>query len=312
MKSLSIFITIGLIAIVKGQDPACQFETDSEGLLACKLTGGGIMPENRNKEIAGNPGADKTFADVQRVYSLEPASTDMIYSIFNNFVNLKKLELTNGIVEELKQEMLYNCTKLEKLAINKGIIKTIDSNTFINCPALAEIDLGKNTISGILSGAFNGLPNLKTLNFNNNELTNIQGSIFNVSTLQSLDLSNNGLALTNRSIFTYTNELLSLNLAENGITLLVKEQFNGLSKLTELDFTNNDLNATQDTALEYLEALQVAKFKSNNCIDKDYTDYSQSLFAGDFAVCIKNFNGASIMILSNLVLVVSVLIKLFN
>lgn len=308
MKIVRIFITIGMIAIVKAQTPTCIFTTDADG-LTCKLLDGSVNPDNINIKISGDPGAGKTFDDVQRLYSLQATTTETIYTIFNNFVNLRKLELTNGMVESITKEMLYNCSKLEKLVLNKGTIKTIDANTFVGCPELTEIDLQRNNITGIVSGAFNGLSKLKTLKFSSNQLSNIMPNVFNVASLESLDLSKNELRLTNTSIFTYVKELVSLNLAENEITFIVKEHFKGLDKLTELDFTNNGLNAAQDTALEYLKALKIAKFGGNVCIDKDYTDYSQSDFAGDFSVCIQNFNGAPILILSNLALVVSIVLK---
>ena len=311
MKIVRILITIGMIAIVKAQTPTCIFMTDADGLLTCKLLDGSVSPDNINIKIIGDPGKGKTFDDVQKLYSLQATTTETIYTIFNNFINLRKLELTNGMVESITQAMLYNCSKLEKLVLNKGTIKTIDANTFVRCPELTEIDLQRNNITGIVSGAFNGLSKLKTLKFSSNQLSTISPNVFNVPSLESLDLSKNELRLTNTSIFTYVKELVSLNLAENGIEFIIKEQFKGLDKLTELDFTNNGLNATQDTALEYLKALKVAKFAENVCIDKNYTDYSQSDFAGDFSVCIQNFNGAPILILSILALVVSIVVDFF-
>jgi Leucine-rich repeat (LRR) protein len=310
MKVVQFIITIGLIALVKAQTPTCNFPQSSDGLLTCQLLDGTVNPENINTKIEGNPGAGKTFNDVERLYSTQPVTTEMIYTIFINFVNLKKLELTNGIVELIAEDMFKaNCTKLEKLIINGGKIKTVNGNAFTGCPELTEIDLGQNAISGIVSGAFSGLSKLKILKFSSNQLLTISTSVFNIPTLESLDLSKNKLTLTNNSIFLNTKELLSLNLAENLNSILTKDQFKGLEKLTDLDFTKNGLNATEGSALEHLKELKVAKFGGNICIDKDYTDYNPSNFAADFDTCIRNYNGAPILILSNLALVASIMLK---
>ncbi|XP_070492353.1 uncharacterized protein [Chironomus tepperi] len=312
MKAVTVLVLIVLIIVVEAQDPKCLFETDSDGLFTCKLTDPGLLSINADDTILGDPGTGKTFDNVERLYSLEATTHYMIFVIFKQIKNLKKLELAYGTVEELKSDTFYNCAKLEKIIINKGKIATIDVDIFSKCSELQDIDLSSNNITNIISGAFNGLQKLKTLKFNDNHLTNIQATVFNVPSLEYLDLSKNGLTFTNRSIFSNLNELLYLNLAETGIKFLIKEHFNGLGKLTDLDFTKNELNATQDTALDYLAALKVAKFKNNICINKDYTDYSKASFAGDFEVCIQNFNGASILMLSNFVLVVGLVFKLFN
>lgn len=307
-----LIFSAALIAVVAAQGPICNYINDSnDGLYTCILTRATVTPDV-NVEIGGRFDEGKSFEDVGKVTSNEKASEFIVDPLFKTFKNLKKIEFNQGEFESINATIFQNCpATLEKIMIKASTFKPLQANIFSNCSALIELDLGSNAIDTIDRNSFAGLQNLKILKLNDNKLGNIIANVFNsLPSLETLDVSRNKLKEFDNRVFVDNKNLTYLNIAQNNIEFLKMDYFVGLELLSTLDATNNVINATQKEMFDELKGLKVVKFKENVCIDKDFDSFSETDI-DDFKVCIDNFNGASILIMSNILLFVMLFIKFF-
>lgn len=163
---------------------------------------------------------------------------------FDQFVNLKKLELCKDILEGFNFDFLKNiCYQLEYLGIeldnigDEEISKILNENTFPNVLTLKIyisriVRLEKKLLNGfpmlelldmkgigeIDKDAFSNLKNLKCLSLKNGDLSELDPQLFScLSNLECLELQDNNLNLFDLKIMNYLAKIKEINLKDNFI-----------------------------------------------------------------------------------------------
>ncbi|CAG9811535.1 unnamed protein product [Chironomus riparius] len=309
MKSVFYLFGFASLIFVVIAQPSCNFNFDTNSKYFCPLTGGNI-DASYDGEIGGAHFENKADNDVLFLYADEAVKEFILKKIFDRFKNLEILEFRKGSISAISKDFFYNCNRLQKVLIKESVFVDVPVDIFGNCTAITEIDFGNNNIDNIESRAFAGLENLEILRLNENELKAIRPNVFSPLTkLQTLDLSKNNLKNFDANVFLSNTELRVLILAENKLDRLDSKYFNSLKQLTSIDLTKNVVNSTEKTLVDNLVGINSVKFKENSCIDLDFENFKQSDI-DDFKTCIENFNGAPIMILSSVALVLLVISKL--
>lgn len=145
--------------------------------------------------------------------------------------SLRSLAISKLPIKQLSSEdFLDFSTELEDLKLSQSSIQSIGPNAFKNVRGLRRIDLSNNRISKIDGEAFSDLGHsliaLKIshgLSADNNVL---QAQLFRqLSSLQSLDLSNNYIKSIPETSFHFMKSIQSLNLVDNQIDQIAKGTF---------------------------------------------------------------------------------------
>lgn len=111
--------------------------------------------------------------------------TDM--NTFNNLDDLRVLNLTQNLIEEIDENAFAPLKKLEKLDLSKNKLHVITDSQFRNFPELILLDLSRNFITMLPVNAFRGTK-LNELNLSDNRITYLQDNF-------CLELKNSGAVL---------------------------------------------------------------------------------------------------------------------
>lgn len=129
---------------------------------------------------------------------------------FTNLPNLKKLQLSNNRISEIKM-WCNNCSALNTIQLNHNRLHKLSSDAFIEIKAksIANLILNNNLIELIEDGALDHLRRIGILNLAHNKLKKLPDNFLrNLTSGYSLDLSFNGLECIPKHIlykFKYVN-----------------------------------------------------------------------------------------------------------
>ncbi|KAG8554035.1 hypothetical protein GDO81_003641, partial [Engystomops pustulosus] len=163
--------------------------------------------------------------------------------------NLKTLDVSHNLIWELRSVSISHLHELEKFNIEHNHLETIENGALNTLLQLRSLNLASNRLYKHYSshkGVLDSLHNLKRLNLANNNLD---------SDMVRCYLSN-------------ITSLVSLDLAWNSIAILFSGMFDGVPRLTELDLSNNIIAEIERGAfdsLQYLRVLNLA-FNAISCI----------------------------------------------
>lgn len=148
-------------------------------------------------------------------------------------------------------------------------IASIDTEAFFFSDGLVLLDLSNNKLT---IDAFRnpmtlfGLSALRTLNLSDNELGNlsVSGMFSSTSaTLETLDLSGNGITEIINSALTDLTVLDSLDLSDNKIRMLSNQNFLGLVQLRVVDLSDNQLVVIPNQLFAHCSHLDVLDMQRN-------------------------------------------------
>ncbi|XP_045428668.1 leucine-rich repeat-containing protein 66 [Pipistrellus kuhlii] len=146
--------------------------------------------------------------------------------------NIKHLDLSNNLMLEITLSPLAHFPGLETLNLSNNAIRSIS----LDLPR-PGCSWGKRHRSSLGSG----LPHLKLLVLRRNKLSDIPKGLWKLKSLQSLDLSFNGILKI--GVFDFHNclQLENLYLRSNKIFRIYPEAFKDLKKLQVVDLSSNAL-----------------------------------------------------------------------
>lgn len=161
---------------------------------------------------------------------------------FDRFVNLKKLELCNDILEGFNFDLLKNiCGQLEYLSIeldnigDEEISKLLNGNNFPNVLALK---IWVRRISRLEKKLLNGFPMLESLDMT--EIGAIDKDAFsNLKHLKSLSLKSGDLSELDPQLFSCLSNLEGLYLQDNNLNRFDLKIMNYLANIKDLNLQNN-------------------------------------------------------------------------
>jgi len=186
---------------------------------------------------------------------------------FKNYVNLKRLDLTDNNVENLDSisksfEFLGN---LEYLNLGENLIKSIPAEAFSKLRNLKELMLYGLSLTSFKKNTFLGLDKLEGLDLDYNRLETIDRDTFNgiKSTIKHLNLGTNRLTRLDDFLFADFSVLETLKFRKNELEFISPTAFNGLTGLQKLDLSLNKLTALPLNGFESLNNLESLTLYSN-------------------------------------------------
>ncbi|KAK4883347.1 hypothetical protein RN001_006666 [Aquatica leii] len=116
--------------------------------------------------------------------------------------NLRRLDLSNNLLENLHRDVFDNLTNLELLNLQNNNIGYIPVGVFQALSTLKYLNMSGNKLFEFEYGTFNGLKSVTSLDISNNSLTSIVESTFHpLSHLTELFVSHNLLTTIDSSDF---------------------------------------------------------------------------------------------------------------
>ncbi|XP_078621131.1 uncharacterized protein LOC144887630 [Branchiostoma floridae x Branchiostoma japonicum] len=219
---------------------------------------GNYITELNANDLAGLADLEKLNLHFNSINDIEDGS-------FSDLQNLQHLALDYNMVTTVTGQTFVGLDKLSSLSLIHNNISIIEDGSFQPLSSLKVLDLSFNKItalgvSAILSGLegslkelglrYNMLPeipaaiglleNLQTLNLAGNNITSIS-TIQNMTSLLTLDLSNNRVMHLDPGIFQNLENLQVLSMAYNRIGMIAEGVFANLTELRSLDLQGNNV-----------------------------------------------------------------------
>lgn len=111
---------------------------------------------------------------------------------FMNLKNLKTLDLSNNLIEELRKENFFGLINLIKISLEGNPIVLLESGCFAGLTKLPVLQLEHLAVPVIERGTFKGLDQLKELSLTNSSVKFLQpGALNHLEGVEVLDMSNN-------------------------------------------------------------------------------------------------------------------------
>ncbi|XP_050404704.1 leucine-rich repeat-containing protein 70 [Patella vulgata] len=151
------------------------------------------------------------------------------------------LDLRSNSISRVTKSSFQNFTQLKKLQLDFNKITKLEAGTFNNLPYLEIIGLGTNSISTIQKGVFWHLPSVKSIDLTNNFIINLSEGFKNITNINRIDLHGNRIQNIKNEDFRDTTSLLDLILSNNKITQIKRNAFRSLIKLAYLSIKGNPL-----------------------------------------------------------------------
>uniref|UniRef100_UPI00358F0F19 toll-like receptor 13 n=1 Tax=Myxine glutinosa TaxID=7769 RepID=UPI00358F0F19 len=234
------------------------------------------------------------------------------------------LNLSRNKISQLKERQFEELPQLEKLFLQRNSLKTVVPGAFIGVGNLTQLDLSSNSIGNLSIGSFKGLKKLIILNLENNclccifkdvfyhlfslrnlilsrnklsEVANVFQALTDLSTLDSLDISQNGitnfsvevevkikrlvLCRNNISKLEFSSRffpyLQKFDFCQNKIEHMSDDLFRNFTSLTSLVLNNNPLNISvlKHSGLLKLDELYVSNLAISSSSLSELCDFSR-------------------------------------
>jgi Leucine-rich repeat (LRR) protein len=193
--------------------------------------------------------------------------------IFDTFVNLQRLYLSDNRLRELPVHIFDSLTQLIDVDLSDNQLITLDAHIFKNQTELDRLDLSNNHLRILPAEIFSTTRKLNFLDLNNNQLQELPEEIFSrLTQVQRVALANNKLNILRENTFKNTINLTSLDLSGNHVRTLPAGIFSTTRQLRALDFTDNKLQTLPQHVFSALIRLR------NLCIGGNYLPGTQEEF----------------------------------
>lgn len=144
--------------------------------------------------------------------------------IFEKFPSLKKLEIVDSNLRQIRKENFASAENLANLEISKNPLTEVPAYCFQEAEKLESLTLSANRIETVSPQAFKGLHRLTKLNMNQNELTEIlDGTFSGLTNLKILHLSGNRFHHLGGDMLKFNTKLEILVINENSNLLSIGE-----------------------------------------------------------------------------------------
>jgi Leucine-rich repeat (LRR) protein len=129
--------------------------------------------------------------------------------------------------------------RLEAVAVSDNNIKSVPPELFSGHKGLIHIDIHNNTIDYIHPITFQNNPNLSMLDLSCNKLKRLRCDFNSKNELKFLNLSSNMLTFKDLTFFLPISSLQTLDLSNNDIETMSEEIFDGMVNLKHLNISGN-------------------------------------------------------------------------
>ncbi|KAJ6806478.1 putative leucine-rich repeat receptor-like protein kinase isoform X1 [Iris pallida] len=204
--------------------------------------------------------------------------------------NLQKNQLSGVIPESLFSSGM----KLSRLHLNGNNFTGSIPASIGLVRSLEILYLGGNDLSGSLPFSINNLTNLNELNLANNKLTGPLPNLAQMSSLHTVDLSNNSFDASEApSWFSTLQSLTTLKIESGGLYGQIPSQMFGLPAIQQVVLKNNAFNGTLSMGNNINQGLMVVDLQNNSISSLKLTaSYKHTLILFGNPVCnaVRNSN----------------------
>lgn len=188
------------------------------------------------------------------------------------YKNMVKFNFSNVGLEVLQPEFFNYTTTAKTVIVSQNKIKGLPPQLFGNAINLKDLDFAQNQINFVHPLAFSQLYAVEYLNLSYNLISEISLEHANLTTLLSLDLSNNELNSFEEHFFDNVSALKSLNLSCNPIENLRVDIFTYLPNLENLSLRRINISSIVLGTFSYQTKLVSLDLSENflQCLDSGH------------------------------------------
>uniref|UniRef100_A0A0K2T2M9 Tolllike receptor 6 [Tribolium castaneum] n=1 Tax=Lepeophtheirus salmonis TaxID=72036 RepID=A0A0K2T2M9_LEPSM len=213
----------------------------------CNLAQLKLLNLSRNEiESTVTIGSHECINDLHNLETLDLSYNQIWYFMINNpFVS--NIIVKNNALATLEEDSLKNVVNLKLLDLSNNVIENLPLNFVSESYLLEEIILSNNSILYLPDEVFNNQSSLTTLDLSGNRLQSISSKVFSGCgmRLKKLDLSYNDLKGLSSNAFLELSALHTLNLNYNSLYKLPSLQSIGKT-LTNLYLSSNFLGSEME------------------------------------------------------------------
>jgi len=180
-----------------------------------------------------------------------------------SLVDINSLYLVQNEITAVSPGTFIRLGTLKILSLKDNELQTLHAKSFEGLSKLEFLDLSQNMLTNLPPETFTVLKSLKTLLLSNNKIENMEGKTFAISTLQTLDISNNFISQLGLNTFENAVKLTTLNLTYNNISTIDNYVFLSLGSLQSLDLSFNRIVTVETSAFSNLKSLTWLSLSSN-------------------------------------------------
>ncbi|CAB3223097.1 unnamed protein product [Arctia plantaginis] len=209
-----------------------------------------------------------TFGTVPTILELDLSHNklrDISRGSLAKLASCRSIDVSHNQLEKLFQIPI----SLGEINLADNKLTEIKANTWPSMNALLRINMSSNMLTDTLhSASFSSLLTLQSLDLSYNGLTRPPWEALNsLSSLQYLYLQNNNLTSLSKSAFGNLPTTFMIDLSYNQITTVAQRSFNGLQQLLDLSLRGNGLESIPNEAFKGLVALRKLDL-SHNFLEK--------------------------------------------
>ncbi|CAH1642885.1 unnamed protein product [Spodoptera littoralis] len=209
-----------------------------------------------------------TFGTIPTILELDLSHnklTDVSRGSLAKLVSCRLIDLSYNHLQKLFQIPI----SLGELNVAHNNLTEIKSSTWPTMNALLRLNLSANMLGDSLSSdAFSSLLTLQSLDLSGNGLTKPPWeALSTLTSLQYLYMQENNLTELSRSAFGNLPTMFKLDLSRNQLTTVAQRSFNGMQQLLDLSLSGNMLKHIPNEAFKGLVALRKLDL-SHNYLEK--------------------------------------------
>ncbi|XP_075988324.1 insulin like growth factor binding protein acid labile subunit convoluted isoform X1 [Anticarsia gemmatalis] len=209
-----------------------------------------------------------TFGTIPTILELDLSHNklrDISRGSLAKLASCRSIDVSYNVLEKLFQIPI----SLGEINLSHNNLQEIKSNTWPTMNALLRINMSSNMLGDSLaSDSFSSLLTLQSLDLSDNGLTKPPWeALSSLTSLQYLYLQNNNLTSLSKSAFGNLPTMFHLDLSHNSITEISQNTFNGLQQLLHLSLSDNGIEKIPNEAFKGLVALRKLDL-SHNLLEK--------------------------------------------
>ncbi|XP_046683240.1 chaoptin isoform X2 [Homalodisca vitripennis] len=263
-----------------------NFLTDLSQVPLANMTGIKVLNVSHN-EIAVIP--RNTFPKLYELHTIDVSYNNLsniAVTVFQTLFSLRTLLLDHNSLEEIKSGTFGTLPTLLHLDLSHNRLNKVNRQAFNRLPSLrtmtlrhntlemlfdipqslSHIDVSHNFITFETPTKWPSMNSLLSINLSHNLIGDnlVTESLSPLLTLQSLDLSYNGISLPPKDALSSLPSLQHLNMEDNEIEILEKQSFGTLPIMSELNLARNQILTLKDDAFLGLKQLIILNLSGNN------------------------------------------------
>ena len=289
--------------MTEGQVIYCKYTEKISSEYSCNLDM--ILKENlmNSTDIGGAHMDNKSDDDVVKVMSdFLTISGAFPLKICEKFKNLKVLDLSETLIDNVKNYSLENCKNLESLSVHFGEITELPENLLISNKKLTNLKIKGNYLQSFSKNLlesqhqlleileieslsetylqdpdfFQPLEELICLNIRIVNLKSLGSEWFKtLKKLEIIKIISSNISNLPKNIFSSLQNLRKISLRDNKLSVIHSDSFAKLENLNFLDFSRNQIYAI-DAKIFQLKSLRVINLLGNLCNVDIVADASQN------------------------------------